>query len=129
MHHKDLKIADTFKIQDEFILMVEMDTPKLIVNVGDTLRYAQKVWEVTRTMGLPSNPNSTRFRLYVKEITQQELFCKLVSKEKSPWLSQAKWRLRNRWWIRVVQKVQLFLLNRDIKNPRWIFEITKAPRK
>ena len=133
MHHKDLKIIENFNIVGRGVVLVtefEGISPDQTINIGDTLRYGQKTWEITAIEGMRTSSTNARVGLLVKEITQKELFCKLVTKEKRPTrMDNVRWRIRNRWWIRIVQKIQLFLLDRDIKKPRWIFEITKAPKK
>jgi hypothetical protein len=40
----------------------------------------------------------------------KENFLKLVSEHDPSTLKKVKWRIRNRWWIRPLQKIQIKLL-------------------
>lgn len=44
--------------------------------------------------------------------TNLENFLKLVSKEQSKWLEDAKFRKENRYWIKTSQKIALKILSR-----------------
>lgn len=132
MHHKDLKITNNFKITGRgTVLITEFEgLPEgKKLNIGDTLRYGHKIWEITGIEGMRRGNPTPAVGLLVKEITQKDLFCKLVTKNDSTVVEDIRWRTRNKWWIRPVQKIQLRLLGLGIKWPRWIFEITKAPKK
>lgn len=50
--------------------------------------------------------------------TNKEKFLKLVSDEDPKTLERMRWRIRNRWWRRPLQKIHLiFLILKDkIKN-------------
>lgn len=49
-------------------------------------------------------------------------FLKLVSPEKSNFLKEAKWRVKNRYWIRVSQRIALKILIR-LDELNWTKEV------
>jgi hypothetical protein len=132
MHHKDLKIIENFKITGRGVVLVtELEGlhEGQKINIGDTVRYGQKTWEIKGVEGMRTSSINPRVGLLVQEISQKEIFCKLVTKEDSSLKKDIRWRVRNRWWIKIVQKVQLLLLSYGINKPRWVFEITKTLKK
>jgi len=46
--------------------------------------------------------------------TNKERFLSLVSKEEPDTLKRNKWRIKNRWWLRHYQRIDLwFLVTKD----------------
>lgn len=110
MHLKDVKIVDSFNITGRgkaLVTDLNFDTDAHRFNIGDTLRYEDKIYEVVAIESVLKKGGQDFVAFIVKEITIKELFSKIVSKEPSPWLKQAKWRHRNRWWLTPWKRIQI----------------------
>lgn len=114
MHHQKLNILDNFNITGRGMILVsnlEGLEENQKVNPGDTVRYAHKTYEITAIEMFTTKKSDVKVGLVVKEISNKELFCKLVSKEDSSKTMEAiKWRIRNRWWLRPWKKIQLYFI-------------------
>lgn len=113
MHLKDVEIVDSFILTGRgktLVTNLDFDAECHRFNMGDTLIYENKIYEIVAIEALlrvRKNERGDVIALVVKEITMKQLFSKVVSKEKSTWIKEAKWRQRNWWWLWPWKRIQI----------------------
>lgn len=110
MHLKDVKIVHTFNITGRGkALVTDLDFDKEAHRFfkGDTLRVEDKIYEIISVEAILQVGGKEFVAFIAKEISNKELFMKLVSKDKSTWMEEAKWRQRNWWWLTPWKRIQV----------------------
>lgn len=115
MHIKNIKIISSFIITGRgraFQTNLDFDVNRDKFNKGDTFRYQDKVYEINsvEAMLIMSDDKSRRdvVAFIAKEITPKEMFIKTFKPEHDPtFLKEVEWRIRNRWWLRHWQRIQI----------------------
>jgi hypothetical protein len=107
MYHSKLIILDNFKIKGSgHVVIIDLNDyhENFKICVGDTFRYAQKIWEVVECdIFKPADIKyKSRISLVIKE-QEKELFCKTISKKELPSIKK------------IIKPIQTFFTNL-IKN-------------
>lgn len=110
MHLKNVKIIDSFNLTGRGKVMVtdlSYDENCCNFSKGDTFRFEDKIYEIISSEAILSIDRTENVALIVKEISNKQLFSKLVSDRKSTWMEDAKWRKKNRWWLGPWKRIQI----------------------
>lgn len=118
MHLKKIKIVDSFSVTGRGkVLVTDLDYDKEChrFSKGDTFRVEDKIYEILSVEALlVSKRGSSKgdvVSFIVKEISNKELFLKLNKPKHDPsTMKSVDWRIRNRWWLKSWQRIQLFFL-------------------
>ena len=117
MHIQDIEIINSFNITGRGTAL----TTNLLFSFaeaekfksGDTIKYLDKIYEIISVESMYHGMNGKEDGLIesiafiTKEIGNKELFMKLVTPGVSNTMERMRWRKRNRWWIRPLQKIQI----------------------
>jgi len=114
MHLKDIKIVDSFNITGRGkVLVTDLDYDKECHRFakGDTFRIDDKIYEILSVEAILKTGGREFVSFMVKEISNKDLFSKAYRTKYDPTtMNTVRWRIRNRWWIRPWQRIQLFYL-------------------
>lgn len=120
MYLKDVKITNSFFFPEKgrvFSTTIESYPEAYKISNGDTFRHEDKIFEILSVYSFSDKKDDKvleTISFLVKEITTKELFLKLVSKEPCDTMDSVRWRIRNRWWLRPWQRIQIkFLVLKD----------------
>lgn len=118
MHLKNIKIVDSFNVTGLGKVLVtdlDYDAEHHRFSKGDTFRVEDKIYEILSVEALlVSKRGSAKgdvVSFIAKEISNKELFLKLNKPKHDPsTMKDVEWRVRNRWWLKLWKRIQLFFL-------------------
>ena len=123
MHLKNIKIVNSFNITGRGkALVTDLNYDKECHRFakGDTLRVEDKIYEIISVEAILKTGGQEFVSFISKEITNKELFIKVYDPKYDPsTMKQVRWRVRNRWWIRPWQRIQIFCLVWIDKIKKW----------